>query len=55
VNAQRRIWERLLAQLSEFIRKNDYRFRDEPVGEEGDAWLRAIAALAGAQRESERQ
>jgi len=33
---------------SEFIRKNDYRFRHETWGEERDAWLRAIAALAGA-------
>jgi len=47
INAQRAIWERLAADLGEFIRKNDYRFRDEPLGEEGDAWLRAIAALAG--------
>lgn len=53
INAQARIWERLLAQLSEFIRKSDYRFRGEAVGEEGDSWLRAISALAGAPRGSE--
>jgi len=51
LNAQRAIWERLAAYLGEFIRKNDYRFRDEPLGEEGDAWLRAIAALAGSRPE----
>lgn len=49
VNAQRAIWQRLEADLSQFIRKNDARFRDEPWGDERDAWLRAIAALAGSQ------
>jgi len=34
--------------LSESIRKSDYRFRDEPSGEEAGSWLRAIAAVAGA-------
>ncbi len=38
---------RRLAELDEFIRKNDYRFRDEPWGQERDAWLRALNALAG--------
>jgi len=47
VSVQRVIWERLTDQLSEIIRKSDYRFLDEPWGEEGDAWLRAIAVLAG--------
>ncbi|MGQ9584282.1 MAG: DUF6062 family protein [Anaerolineae bacterium] len=47
VAAQKRIWQRLVDQLSESIRKSDYRFRDEPVGEEGGSWLRAIAAVAG--------
>ncbi len=40
-------WERLVSELDEFIRKNDYRFSDEPIGEEGDAWLRAVSAVAG--------
>ncbi len=48
IGAQRAVWERLASDLSEFIRKNDYRFQDESWGEERDAWLRAIAALAGA-------
>lgn len=39
---------RLLAELGEFIRKNDYRFLAEGFGAEGDAWLRAIERLAGA-------
>jgi hypothetical protein len=48
VSAQRAIWERLAAHLSEVIRKSDYRFGGEPRGEETGAWLRAIAATAGA-------
>ena len=45
--AQQTIWARLEALLSEAIRKSDYRFADEAPGEEGTAWLRAIAATAG--------
>jgi len=33
--------------LDEFIRKHDYRFSAEGMGEEGDAWIRAIAFAAG--------
>lgn len=47
VSAQRAIGQRRLAELNEFIRKNDYRFRDEPWGRERDAWLRALTALVG--------
>jgi hypothetical protein len=50
VRTQSDIWKRLVGELTEFIRKNDYRFRDEPWGDERDAWRRAIAALAGAPR-----
>jgi len=37
----------LRAELDEFIRKNDYRFRDEGFGPEGDSWRRAIAQIVG--------
>ena len=47
VDAQRSVWQRLLADLDEFIRKSDQRFRDEPFGEERDAWRRALAAISG--------
>ncbi len=50
VKAQRAIWERLVGHLSEVIRKSDYRFRDEPRGEESGAWLRVITAIAGERR-----
>ena len=48
VDAQRAIWQRLAGQLAAAIRKSDYRFRDEPPGDESGAWLRGIAALTGA-------
>ncbi len=41
------VWRRLDGELAELIRKFDYRFAREPVGAEADAWLRAVAALAG--------
>lgn len=44
---QREAWLRLLGELGEFIRKQDYRFRDEPVGTEGDSWIRALALVSG--------
>jgi hypothetical protein len=50
VKAQRVIWERLVGHLSEVIRKSDYRFRDEPRGEESGAWLRVVTAIAGERR-----
>ena len=35
------------AELGEFIRKNDYRFADEPMGSEGDSWSRVVALING--------
>jgi hypothetical protein len=35
----------LFAELEEFVRKNDYRFRGEPWGLERDAWRRALLRL----------
>jgi hypothetical protein len=53
VNAQREIWRRLVGDLSEFIRKNDYRSQDKQMGEERNAWIRGIAAMAGARPEED--
>ena len=39
--------EGLREELTEFIRKNDYRFKDEVMGAEGDSWRRAIVRLIG--------
>lgn len=52
---QRDIWQRTLDQLGEIIRKEDYRFRDEPRGAETGASLRAIATLSGPQIVTVRQ
>lgn len=40
-------WQALHAELGEYIRKQDYRFRHEPYGAEVDAPWRAIAEMAG--------
>ena len=36
---------KLKNELEEFIRKNDYRFREELMGEEGDSWRRALLKI----------
>ena len=45
--AQRTIWQRLVDELGEAVRKSVYRFYGELLANEGDAWRLAIAALAG--------
>jgi len=47
VEAESEKLNRLLSELSETIRKNDYRFRDEPWGADSDAWVRATGKLKG--------
>ena len=39
---------RLIVELDEFQRKSDYRFQDETIGAEADAWQRAIELVDGA-------
>lgn len=46
---QHQIWERLSDELGEYIRKQDYRFRDEPRGVEQSSPWRGLEALAGQQ------
>lgn len=43
--------ESLESELTEFIRKNDYRFKAEGFGREGNAWLRAVGLIIGSRRE----
>ena len=38
--------ERLGSELSEFIRKHDYRFTHEGFGAEGNSWIRAIGQMS---------
>ncbi len=40
----------LEGQLQEFLRKQDYRFADEPFKKERDAWIRAINKLSGGEQ-----
>lgn len=48
LHTQRKAWTQLMGELDEFIRKNDYRFADEPMtSEEGTSWTRALDALVG--------
>jgi hypothetical protein len=44
---QERIWERLGAELDEFIRKQDAQFTGETSGSERDSWSRAALLIAG--------
>jgi len=37
----------LLADLKEFCRKSDYRFKDEHVGHEADSWEKAVHIVSG--------
>jgi hypothetical protein len=48
VQTQLVAWRALHADLTEYIRLQDYRFRDEPRGDEQRAPARAIDAVAGA-------
>jgi hypothetical protein len=48
IEAQRTVWRGLMAELEEFIRKNDYRFVHEPMTEtESTSWTRALDAVVG--------
>jgi hypothetical protein len=45
--AQLAIWQRLGAELDEFVRKHDHRFAAEPTGPEGSSWSRAVELVSG--------
>ncbi|MHB9032621.1 MAG: DUF6062 family protein [Anaerolineae bacterium] len=47
MNPQVERYKLMLHELDEFIRKRDHRFRHEPMGDEGDVWLRAMNAIVG--------
>ncbi len=48
LNFQRQALQTLCDELSELIRKHDYRFSHEGLGTERDSWLRAIGIVSGA-------
>jgi hypothetical protein len=47
--------ETLRKELGEFIRKSDYRYRDEMMGKEGDSYKRAADMLKGKHRPIEKK
>ena len=47
--------ESLKSELAEFIRKNDYRFRDEAIGKESDSYKRAADMIRGKRRPAEKK
>ena len=47
LECQRTCVQRVLEEVKEQIRKHDYRFSDEPWGEEMVAWRRAAELCAG--------
>jgi hypothetical protein len=47
IEVQRGKQTRLMAELEEFCRKHDHRFRHEAWGPESDVWQRVIEVLAG--------
>ena len=44
---QQDIWARLQRDLAEYVRKNDYRFNEELMGDEGTSPRRAIEQMSG--------
>jgi hypothetical protein len=52
---QRERMESLKTELAEFIRKCDYRFRDEVIGKEGDSYKRAADMIKGKHRPTEKK
>ena len=47
---QHQCMKSLQDELEEFIRKSDYRFRDEVIGREGDSYKRAADMVKGKRR-----
>jgi hypothetical protein len=47
--------ENLKGELAEFIRKSDYRFRDEVIGKEGDSYKRAADMVTGKRPPTEKK
>jgi hypothetical protein len=48
IEVHREAWGTLMGELDEFIRKNDYRFRHEPLTDaEADSWIRALDVIVG--------
>jgi len=55
INHQLASLEDLRGELAEFIRKSDYRFRDEDIGKEGDSYRRAADMIIGKHAPTEKK
>jgi hypothetical protein len=50
IGAQRNAWTTLMQELEEFIRKNDYRFREEAMTQQEEtSWTRVLDVVVGLQ------
>jgi len=47
IDVHRKKYAQLLAELEEFMRKNDYRFIKDGFGKEGNSWFRAVKVMVG--------
>ncbi len=47
INIEQSKLENLISDLNKFIRKYDYRYSSEPMGDERDSWQRAIRTIVG--------
>jgi hypothetical protein len=48
VALHRTVWQKMMGELEEFIRKNDYRFQDERMTDaEGTSWSRVLDMIVG--------
>jgi hypothetical protein len=47
VDIQRDIWEKLYVEISDFVRKNEFKYAHEKMGAEGDSWWRVLARMSG--------
>ncbi len=50
LSIEHEILNKLRLELSEYVRKNDYRFAKETFGSERDSWRRAVGIVAGARK-----
>lgn len=47
IDIQRDIWESLYVEVSDFVRKYEFKYAKEKMGAEGDSWLRTLARMSG--------
>jgi hypothetical protein len=50
LSIEEEILGKLRQELTEYVRKNDYRFAKEAFGQERDSWRRAVGIVAGARK-----